>query len=93
MNKPRDEDEMVDKFFEDLSTVKTHILEAMDKCVEQENVGVRAMLFSSLIICLHANHAMSHDLYGDEFEYETIVEMAKKFVTLNETASPSQNTH
>tara|TARA_R100000234_G_scaffold118571_2_gene99299 strand:+ start:1847 stop:2128 length:282 start_codon:yes stop_codon:yes gene_type:complete len=93
MSKPRNEDEMVDKFFEDLSTVKTHILEAMDKCVEQENVSVRAMLFSSLIICLHANHAMSQDLYEDGFEYENIIEMAKKFVTLSETTSPSQKPH
>jgi len=75
-------EEMIDKFFADLDTTKKYILTAMDDLVEKEDIGVRSMLFATLIVALHSNSAMADDLFGGKEGYEEMIRMAKSFVEL-----------
>lgn len=79
-------EEAVDQFFADLDVTKKYLLQAMDELVEKENISVRSMLFSTLIVALHSNSAMSDGLYGGKDGYEDIVRMAKTFVELADEA-------
>lgn len=80
-------EEAIDQFFKDLDITKKYILQAMDDLVEKEDIGVRSMLFASLIVALHANSAMAEDLFGGKEGYEDMIRMAKNFVELADEAS------
>jgi hypothetical protein len=79
-------EEMIDKFFADLDITKKYILTAMDELVEKEEIGVRSMLFATLIVALHSNSAMADDLFGGKEGYEEMIRMAKSFVELADQA-------
>ena len=79
-------EEMIDQFFKDLDITKKYILQAMDDLVEKEDIGVRSMLFATLIVALHSNCAMAQDLFGGKEGYEDMIRMAKNFVELAEEA-------
>jgi hypothetical protein len=79
-------EEAIDQFFKDLDITKKYILQAMDDLVEKENIGVRSMLFATLVVALHSNSAMAEDLFGSKDGYEDMVRMAKNFVELAEEA-------
>jgi len=83
-------EQAVDQFFKDLDITKKYILQAMDDLVEKEDIGVRSMLFATLIVTLHANSAMAEDLFGGKEGYEDIIRMAKNFVELAEEAEDDQ---
>jgi len=82
-------EEMIDQFFKDLDITKKYILQAMDDLVEKEDIGVRSMLFATLIVALHSNSAMAEDLFGGKEGYEDMIRMAKNFVELAEEADGS----
>jgi len=79
-------EEAIDQFFKDLDITKKYILQAMDDLVEKEDIGVRSMLFATLVVALHSNRAMAEDLFGSKDGYEDMVRMAKTFVELAEEA-------
>jgi len=79
-------EEAIDQFFKDLDITKKYILQAMDDLVEKEDIGVRSMLFATLVVALHSNSAMAEDLFGSKDGYEDMVRMAKTFVELAEEA-------
>lgn len=79
-------EEAIDQFFKDLDITKKYILQAMDDLVEKEDIGVRSMLFATLVVALHSNLAMAEDLFGSKDGYEDMVRMAKNFVELAEEA-------
>lgn len=82
-------EEAIDQFFKDLDITKKYILQAMDDLVEKEDIGVRSMLFATLIVALHSNSAMAEDLFGGKDGYEDVIRMAKSFVELAEEADGS----
>lgn len=79
-------EEAIDQFFKDLDITKKYILQAMDDLVEKEEIGVRSMLFATLIVALHSNSAMAEDLFGGKEGYEDVIRMAKSFVELADQA-------
>ena len=82
-------EEAIDQFFKDLDITKKYILQAMDDLVEKEDIGVRSMLFATLIVALHSNSAMAEDLFGGKDGYEDMIRMAKSFVELADQADGS----
>ena len=82
-------EEAIDQFFKDLDITKKYILQAMDDLVEKEDIGVRSMLFATLIVALHSNSAMADDLFGGKDGYEDMIRMAKSFVELADQADGS----
>ena len=74
-------DEMLKKVLGDMDTCKEEILGAMDRLVSEKDIRVRPMLFSSLVVILHAIHHM-HE--GDKEEVDGYVKYAFRMVEMLE---------
>jgi len=74
-------DEMLTKVLGDMDTCKEEILGAMDRLVSEKDIRVRPMLFSSLVVILHAIHHM-HE--GDKEEVDGYVKYAFRMVEMLE---------
>lgn len=74
-------EEMLKKVLGDMDTCKQEILDAMDRLVSEKDIRVRPMLFSSLVVILHAIHHM-HD--GDKEEIDSYVKYAFRMIEMLE---------
>ena len=74
-------EEMLKKVLGDMDTCKQEILDAMERLVSEKDIRVRPMLFSSLVVILHAIHHM-HD--GDKEEIDGYVNYAFKMIDMLE---------
>lgn len=74
-------EEMLKKAMGDMDTCKEEVLKAMECLVSEKKIAVRAMLFSTLTVVLHAIHHMSD---GDQEEVDDFVKYSLRMISLIE---------